>query len=35
MLDAVRAPSVPPSRDMQVSEDLFMDLDAPIVETLT
>ena len=29
MLDALRAPPVPPGRDMQVSEDLFMDLDAP------
>ena len=29
MLDALLALAVPPSRDMQVSEDLFMDLDAP------
>ena len=27
MLDALRAPPVPPGRDMQASEDLFMDLD--------
>ena len=29
MLDALRAPQVPPGRDMQNSEDLSMDLDAP------
>ena len=29
MLDALRAPPVPRGRDMQVSEDLFMDLDTP------
>ena len=29
MLDALLAPLVPPGRDMQVSEDLFIDLDAP------
>ena len=29
MLDALRAPPVPPGRDMQASEDLFMDLDEP------
>ena len=27
MLDTLRAPPVPPGRDMQASEDLFMDLD--------
>ena len=27
MLDALRAPPVPPGRDMQASEDLFVDLD--------
>ena len=27
MLDALRAPPVPPGRDLQASEDLFMDLD--------
>ena len=27
MLDALRAPPVPPGRDMQASEELFMDLD--------
>ena len=29
MLDALRAPPVPPGRDTQDSEDLFMDLDEP------
>ena len=29
MLDALRAPPIPPGRDMHVSEDLFMDLDEP------
>ena len=29
MLDALLAPPVPVGRDMQVSEDLFMDLDTP------
>ena len=29
MLDALLAPPVPLGRDMQVSEDLFMDLDTP------
>ena len=29
MLNALRAPPVPPGRDMHVSEDLFMDLDEP------
>ena len=27
MLDALRAPPVPPGGDIQASEDLFMDLD--------
>ena len=35
MLDALRAPPVPPRRDMQASENLSMDLDENPVETLT
>ena len=29
MLDALCAPPVPPGRDIKVSEDVYMDLDAP------
>ena len=29
MIDALRAPPVPPGRDVEASEDLFMDHDEP------
>ena len=32
MLDALRAPPVPPARDLQVPEDALMDLDAPLLK---
>ena len=35
MLDALRAPPLPLGRDLQIHDDLFTDLDEPLVETLT